>query len=920
MDPRWTAYFEGQRQRARQTVPDPVLRQQFLDEIDAQERQAQSGRLRYPEATPEERAAARALEDAVAASPAQPRTPGQPAEQDRPPIPVQSVVPFPAPLPQNLPQLPDATPVSQSSFIQEVLKPLNANFRILDNELNKFDRYAYHLKLSMIGDFDANNENIAQNIAAGKNYSSIIIAESGVTVGFNIVDCEIRDALSSNFRSRTSITTEISLTIVEPYSLTLADKLYLAGLELKVQNWRMAPMILEVWFRGYNEVGIPQDTKDSQNIYKIYKLIFSDFTSTLTETGTTYKITALADGNLGFSNQFFILPLGFTYDSSRPVADRLQSVQPRDGAARLVEFGPKSIAAFFKQLQDALNNFYQTSRFPPQQQPGQERPTAQLPLVIYRFYIMDEELAAKDIDFSPQAYSRRLSFVSSGGQQGSITVSRGTSITNIIDDVMSSLADDKYFFVDGVDGQIRVPTVESRVVNVGWDGILNDYVREITYFINVRKTYRPVPSPAFNDAFQFPEIALERVKQQAPLVKKAYTYYYTGNNTEVLSLNVEFNNLHILPIPFGGDQTLPPALLGSVQQASAQGLASLRQALAQAQARVSSARQALQQAEAAVPPAGEGGAAGAAELLRRQREAQLRAAVQDFDASAQALQTIQQRGIAALVRGAISDPQGNIIDAEAQTYVDNLRGEALNNPRFRGFAEDLLRSVAQQSPGRLTYFADAVDIVNHWTRTVGGNPDRQARITYASIISQMYDRLGDSMTEIDIEIKGDPYWMGVTNFEREMMLNKVRAPAVPSGESTPVSGGPAVEPIAENILNRFDSDSMFMIIFRAGAKPNETTGYIDLDKTVEWFHALYIGIEVTHIFRDGKFTQKLHAVREPINNLVARGASPVVQPPVEQPPIGGVAPRAPREQPPIGGVAPVSPIPPGGAVVQGVDQ
>jgi hypothetical protein len=879
MDPRWQTYFEGQR-RAAESIPDASARQQFLSELADQERRASAGQLRFPSETPEERAQAQARSA---------QTLGQQGGsiQAVPPIPVQSVIPPRAP-PPPLPQTPGVQTTSASAWVQTILRPLNADFNILDNELNNYDRYAYHLKLSMIGDFDSNDPNIAANIrrstgVSGQNYSSVIVAESGVTAGFNIIDCEIRDALSSSFRTRTSITTEINFTIVEPYSLTLADKLYLAAEELKVKNWRLAPMILEVWFNGYTEEGTPFDTKSNESIYKIYKLIITDFTSTLTETGTTYKLTAVADGNVGFRNAFFMLPVGFNYDSSRQFAPTPVE-QGRLGVPQtpFLRQGPGTVADFFRQLQDNLNEFYRNARVPAQaRQIGQV--SNELPLLIYRFFITYPALASQDINFTPTSFSRRTSFSATTG--GVIGVSRNTSISNIIDDIMSSLKDPNFFAVNETDGRIRVPTVECRVANVGWDALLNDYVREITYFIGIRETYRPIPDPDFGRLFQnIPENARARLLAQSKFVRKAYPYYYTGNNTEILSLNVEFNNLHVLPIPFGGTSLVPPAILGQVQQSS---LASLRRQVTEARSRLTEAEREVQQRRAQLPSAGEAGGRSLPEAERRLGEAQ-----RQFDERASALQRLQQQGIGELVRGSI--PPG-LIDQATQAAIEASR-QQLITPRFRGFAEDLRTRTLAPTPGQLTYFADAQDIVNTWTRAVAGNINEPSRIAYASITAQIYDRIGDSMTEIDLEIKGDPYWMGQTNLEREIDLNRVSRPGTPGAAS--VTG---LEPEAprSGVLDRFNRDSMFMLLFRAGVAPNESTGYMDLKNNVEWFHALYLGIEVTHIFRDGKFTQKIHAIREPINNLLAQGALPVTseqQAPVEEPPQTGIAGRPPNER------------------------
>ena len=753
-------------------------------------------------------------------------------------------------------------------FIDEILKPLEAqgvNFELQDNELNSFDRYAYHLKLSMLDEFDSDfyqgELDFFERVRTNK-IRSVVIAESGVTAGFNIIDCEITDALSSNFRTRTAITTEIKLTIVEPYSLTLPDKLYLAAEQLKVRSWRHATMVLEVWFMGYDEKSNTQDTKDKNNIYKVYAIIMTDFTSTLTETGTTYKISAVVDGDLGFRNAYYILPIGFTYDTGGAV----RQVAPQGGAAPL-NLAADTVGAFFAALETNLNDWYfqQRAQGRIQYSPGDSFPTDIVPVIVYKFAFTNEELINQRIRFTPDAVGRRLSFVGQRADRGVISISRGTSVSNIIDDVMASIQledGQSFFFTGNPDGTMRVPVVESRVVKIGWDGVLCEYIREITFFIGIRETSRIIPNPAYAELYQDLATGLgrTRLQSQAKLVKKVYPYYYTGNNTEILSLNVEFNNLHVIPIPYGDKTTLPPAILDAVQN--------IPQTVNELRARRSAAQQALQQAQRYRDQS-----AGLGPIEQQAAEAQYQRAILEYNIQANLLADAESRGIVEFY------PDRNIISSrlpidrqlqdafnlEYQQYVLRLQQQ-----QPRAFALDLYRDPAQQvrSASRLTFFADPRDITNYWTRSQGSNPV-DSRQLYATMVSQIYDRIGDSMTQIDMEIRGDPWWMGPTNVERILYLDKVRE--VGYDQRLPI---PDWQP-SDSVANRYDQDVMFMLLFRAGVSSDEKTGYMKLNNNVEWFHALYIAIEVTHMFREGKFTQKIHAIREPINNLQAQGAGPL---------------------------------------------
>ena len=763
-------------------------------------------------------------------------------------------------------------------FLEQIFAPLRQQgieFSNEPNELNKFDRYSYHLKLSLISDFDSADPKLLERIQK-RQVSQVVVAESGVTVGFNLTECEISDALSSNFRNRTSVTTEISMTIVEPYALTLPDKLYTGAVELNIKNWRMGSMILELWFRGYNEAGVHVDTLDSKTIYKAYKLQFVEFNSQLTETGSTYRIRAIADGNFGFLNQYYQLPTTFVYDPNQ--AGRIGTPNPAPGAfVPAQSFRAGTVGDFFQYLGQELTDFYVNGR--QAYNPGQVVPFGQnpgllttLPIIVYKFEVAPI-LAVEEINFEPQARGRQLSWTQGAGG-GMVTVGRGISLTNLLDDVMASLKDDKFFYKDDDQtGKIRIPRIEARVVNIGWDAVLNDYVREITYFIGIRESFRPIPSPEFGNIYQsnIDKLAEERLRGQAKLVKKIYPYYYTGNNTEILKLDIDFNNLHIIPIPYGNGQNFPPFLLQALNT-SLNDLAAARNNFNDAQRDMAQRRSTLQALLGAGPM-------DAPAIMRAERE--LIEAEDRLRRAADELGRRRGQGIGALVPGSL--PSNVTIDPAVQNALDELRTSRLGQRRFQRFAEDLLIPKPEDvRPGQLTYFTDPRDISNYWTRQQAGG-DSAARILYSTILGQIYDRIGSGMTEIEMEIRGDPYWLGQSNLERDEAFEQWSprsgslsgALATPPPRVTPNDYFASIQLDDNKYLNATQNDALFVLLFRAGTIPNEKTGYMDLKNNVEWFHALYIALTVTHVFRDGKFTQKIQAIREPINNLQAGRALPV---------------------------------------------
>jgi hypothetical protein len=816
--------------------------------------------------------------------------------------------------PINNPSSSNSSPddLNQDAYLNSILDPLRKNginFQTTLNPLNKYDRYTYHLKLMMTTDADSSDPQIRSNLINNKISQMVVIAESGVTTGFNIVDCEIKDVVGSGFRNRNSITTEINITLTEPYGLTLPDKLYLASQSFSppVQDWKKIPLFLEVSFRYYDEDGVVV-SKDKDKIgTKLYKLIIVDFGSTLTEVGSTYKINTVADGNLGFRDNYFIIPVTFKVATGGGVQKVNDSITLQGD----------TVGAFFSTLGKNMTEFYRNKRQGGGPTDNLSDSSSVMPIIVYNF-VVAPILANESINFQPTQNSRRLSF--SGGTGGEITIG-GVSIGALVDDIMSSLKNDKFFFKDTKAGFVRVPRIECRVKNIGWDFYSNDYVREFTYFIGIKESNRPVPSQQLGSAFQTdPSLQNYRMQELVSTVSKAYTYYYTGNNSEITSLNIEFNQMHLISLPFLNGTTVPDSLIASTVKTRFSEINKLNQTYVANNAKIASINS--QQDSLRISNTSATGLVSsslASSAFGTQTRAtpdasvdpldllSTKATIQADNASIQAqIQALKSNGIAALgpdiSEFALYDIKldstlttsdaASVATASAQNnqLAKNLKfAEAFNSPQL-----------STKDPSALTYVADPRDIVNNLARPPN-TETTPSRLLNSTIMAQLYDRNGADLADIELEIRGDPYWFGLTNLERaeelEQYLPGGTSFSGPSNEG--VSGAAtnlllgqiASNPLRKNTMNSYDNDANFIVVFRAGTPPSEDDGLMHLNKNVDFFNAVYTAIEVTHMFRDGKFLQRLHGIRENLVNLSNQtaatsqvsGAPNPTQPPVAPP-------------------------------------
>jgi hypothetical protein len=871
----------------------------------------------------------------------------------------------PAAAPGNI-AAPANSATGTNRYLQRVLEAHrlgNFNFNIQENSLNEQDRYTYHVGLYLVSDTDARKPDIG-NLVYTNQVPMFVLVKSGVTTGFNITSLEIRDSVSSSFRSRNNVTTEINMTILEPYGMTLVDKMYNASQQLGVQNWRMAPIILTLEIRSLKSDGTPGATNQVQ---KFYSVIITDMDGTLVSTGTTYRIRAMVQNTLGFTDQYYMLPTNLTLKvgAGGITPGTVVRAQPSPGNTPVTALpAPEytldgTVGQFFSVIGQVMSDFYMSTRLQ-----GTDRATT--PVVLYEFTI-DETLAQQRINMSAFSNRRRGSFSSSNTNTQEIHVNR-LGISELVDDILSSIMEPEFFTANTQVGTIRIPRIECVVQYVGWDNLLNDYIKKFIFSIGIMETVRPVPTVAHGEYFQLNAAnARTRLEGMRNIIRKAYPYLYTGMNTEILNLELTFNHLHIIPLPLHNGRTITPSGEG-------QSLAVREQELQRQLRAENTQATALEQEQ----------------LTNLQSRNRLRTGALTNIPDAQVNQNIQLGLAEGLTPQAVAESQITSLDARRseigdtitsggsrierlESELSTIRGESLvlfepenvpfalrsratTSPEAIARARQTAQTQAQQrapgaiaargrssfvedvstqtrEPGRLSYAASPQDIANNLARPANVQDDAQndVRGIYSTILQQMYDRVGLQLTEIEMEIRGDPYWLGESNLERVTKITeylRTRGVAAGAGAATsaaPASGVPASFARAAGLdtdalyADYYTKDAAFLLLFRAGNAPSETTGYMNFDTGSRenqsvFFNGVYIALEVTHMFDNGKFTQKIRAVRDALTNLetatqaagtvpsAATGAAtPVAAAPSPRPATNGNAPAAGGAPAPAGG-------------------
>lgn len=839
-------------------------------------------------------------------------------------------------------------------YLQRVLEAHRLgdfNFNIQDNALNNLETYTYYVTIYLVSDFDARKPDIG-NLVYTNQVPTFILARSGVTTGLNIIDLEIRDAVSSSFRNRNNATTEINFTIVEPYGMTLVDKMYNASQQLGVQNWRMAPLILTLEIRGRNPDGTPHNNTQVQ---KFYSMVITDMDGTLTSSGTTYKIRAVVQNTLGFTDQYYMLPTNLTLRVGAGGIAPGTTVTANPTGGNAIASSPiatqtldGTVGQFFQAVGQLMSDFYVKTRLDSPE-------LATTPVVLYEFTV-DEQLAAQMINMSAFSNRRRQAFNGASDTQ-EIHVNR-VGISELVDDILSSITDPEFFTANAQVGTIRIPRIECAVEYVGWDNLMNDYIKKFTFSIGILETVRAIPTVAHGEYFQLtPQNARTRLEGMRNIIRKAYPYLYTGMNTEVLNLDLTFNNLHIIPLPMHNGRTITPAQEGQslavrLQERERQ----LRQVDTQAttieQEQLANLRNtndlrqqvASNRTQGLVSPSQDPEGSEVAAIQNQINELNARRTelgntltnniISERERLQSEISTIRGESLVLfepervpfnLRSRATISPEA--VTRARQTAQAQTAASVTARPRNQ-FVEDV--SVNIREPGRLSYAASPRDIANNLARpsNIQDATQGDVRGIYSTILAQMYDRPGLQLTEIDMEIRGDPYWLGESNLERvnqiiEYMRTRGVASVGAAASSLPTASGiPASfarsAGMDTNMLyaDYYTKDAAFLLLFRAGNAPSETTGYMNFDTGSRenqsvFFNGVYIALEVTHVFAQGKFTQKIRAVRDALTNLDVATQSPAGVTPTAGA-TGAATPvaAAPTPRPSTNGSAPAAGLPP----------
>lgn len=329
----------------------------------------------------------------------------------------------------------------------------------------------------------------------------VVIAESGSTA-LNINSI----SMTTNVSTDHSDVATIAMQITQPKGFSLFEALIkaaeLAG-DSQINSLTSASYWLEINFMGMDD-----DGTEALNIYTVsYPVQFAKVNMSMGISGAVYDVS---------------LTIGTVSSRSRDNFSRIPST------IQLTDI--HTTDDFFSKLESAINTAY-------------ERDTTYR----QRFtnvceFVIDDELQGLDFDIDITNRPIGDMLMTADDNTGvSFHIPVSYSIGNVVESVLGNVKEVREMLLSE-DAVGKVLHVEPHVVPEEYDDALQSYIYKIYWMVSLRYCYKEV-RPDMSDNNN-----LINLLEENGDLSKAYNYIYTGVNTEVKNISLDFNDIYSLQL------------------------------------------------------------------------------------------------------------------------------------------------------------------------------------------------------------------------------------------------------------------------------------------------------------------------------------------------------------------------------------
>jgi len=760
------------------------------------------------------------------------------------------------------------TPVPKAPISSVALNP-----DIEENILDSYDLPTYHFRLYMMSD-DAVRQ---KTFGPASREQRIVIAESGVTA-MSIEDVTIESISSISRKAGIGTATEFRFMIQEPFGATLIDQISNASKILGVGNFARIPFFLELSFRGRvnegrDQLGVENELRD---LVWTWPILLTQMAIDVGSGGSTYTLQATVYADSAQTNQ--------ASDTQQPVSIEAKTVG---------EF----FVAFQKQMSERAASKIETSNY--------------LYADTYNFFI-DQEIYDASIvpDNLADRQNRAEGFNESTGKMV-FSFIPPISIDRIVENVLSlttlfqkqiKSTEDPDAIGDDKKGEDATTQLLYRMITdttLGYyDENRSDYQHNYRYLISPYEM-TTVTTVSNNNSTQSSQQRIDTLRRKGR-IKKLYNYIYTGLNDQVLDFDLTFNFNWYAALPLQAGVSTNPAAAESMATADAD----QRSASEVAADSINKTRSFLAKAAGFNPISFfedqfnqfvdtnfSGVNQTTADISSNVDSVQ--AQVNDAQVAANtaigSVTSTVQSGIPAIpetIGGLVLPPNpiSNTISAINQitsfTRLPRVPTVNSNTSLSGGQAQRELREadpylddIILGEKGNLVLKTPIAETKSGDNNSdTGGLAQTPGRTLLSAMFEQARSPISGDLLDIDLVIKGDPYWL------EPPPINRTDAPRSPfdrllANRGVSADGG-SVEPITNGTAQNFtvadSADAQTYIVFRSFTplEFSATTGITPSAKTSNnALNGVYGVRSVTHEFSGGQFKQTLHANRDPMITL-----------------------------------------------------
>ena len=733
--------------------------------------------------------------------------------------------------------------------------------RIIPNELyedkkgeGEYELTTYNITLFMLEEgrlFNKRLNELSQDIKTidhVKAMGGIILAQTAGTDEFYIEDLNYTTTIGG----LSTLTTAIRFNIVSPYQADFPDHLFRAADKLKIRNYQDLPLHMLIEWRG-RDAKTSKATKPTTFTSRCYAVYFANMNLSVDERGGIYSVEAYRASERGLGQDKVYLKKDITISGKTvggvlgELVGRLQNATAKE--ERNVWVPDKYIIEIpaewrdwevrspyeidFSNLSSNTNHGIDIIKSVSDATSGSQVNVVEMPNAATSFAVDT---------FSSQKHLNESKMVRT------FTFKSGTDIITVIQSVLNAAAKFQQLIVNdeydlqAANAQVKRTKPESiwkwfakidvDVEYIGFDKNTRQYACKRVY--QVIKHLDPLLGINEETTQQTKEVSYTRLYTMLEngIIEKAYPYYYTGLNTEIKSLDLKFDNHYIIARSMssnkGGMQKRQHGVYADKDTGIAAGSTdekynSLHDKYKQEIGAIEGDIVAL---DAATMPAMLSNSIEVNKRLaavKKVKQAQL-AGLKQYENITQAqLDAVIAGKLELHLEGVYTDDAGKLI-MDAGRYYFTERVQKIMPPGLY-YISDFER---KSDDGVL--FPVKFGNANTPKAKTGTNDDGHNAMNL--VAQEIAQRKSASLVQIDLEIRGDPYWLPET-----------------------ISG------INLDSISPAHQQPMLIIIASQGSDYNNA-GLFQVNERNS-ISAVYNVITIDHIFSGGEFTQMLKCARDP---------------------------------------------------------